>query len=251
MATDITTVSSIISEFRQLKARDSVTPESLGYILQRIVSLVGSVDSDVQLLQERFSSQLSSLSKTLTSMQATDAALQSQLDAMGRVVSSGTQRLSERIGALETSSAEIQTRLSQLAESVTFLLEQAGFSDTSFMEFSRAPLSVTPPTVIRGSAGQYTSVVWLPLNGVFAALGTDGRYYANWETADAYMDESRTAPRRDRLWRCGSDFYFWDGGDLRLLFQQTRHVTLSQEEYDSLTDPDPDTIYFIPEKEQG
>lgn len=250
MATDITSVSSIISEFRALKAKDSVSPESLGYILQRIVSLVGSVDSDVQLIQDQFSSQLRNVSKTLASMQATDADLQDQLNSLGRVVSSGTQRLSERIGTLETSTAEITDRLSQLAESVTLLLEQAGFSDTSFMEFSRAPLTVTPPAVIQGSAGQYTSVVWLPVNSVFAALGADGRYYANWETADAYMDDSRTAPRRDRLWRCDSDFYFWDGSALRLLFQQMRHVTLSQEEYDSLTDPDPDTIYFIPEKEQ-
>ncbi len=36
MAIDTKSLSDIISDFRALTAKDSITPESLGYILQRI-----------------------------------------------------------------------------------------------------------------------------------------------------------------------------------------------------------------------
>ena len=39
MAIDTKSLSDIISDFRALTAKDSITPESLGYILQRIADL--------------------------------------------------------------------------------------------------------------------------------------------------------------------------------------------------------------------
>lgn len=42
MAIDIKSLSSLISEFRRLQAKDSITPESLGYILQRIADLLAT-----------------------------------------------------------------------------------------------------------------------------------------------------------------------------------------------------------------
>ncbi len=42
MAIDTKSLSDIISDFRALTAKDSITPESLGYILQRIADLLAT-----------------------------------------------------------------------------------------------------------------------------------------------------------------------------------------------------------------
>lgn len=42
MAIDTKSLTQIITEFRKLSAKDSITPESLGYILQRIADLLAT-----------------------------------------------------------------------------------------------------------------------------------------------------------------------------------------------------------------
>ena len=42
MAIDTKSVSQLITEFRALKAKDAITPESLGYILQRLADLIAT-----------------------------------------------------------------------------------------------------------------------------------------------------------------------------------------------------------------
>ncbi len=42
MAIDTKSVSQLITDFRALKAKDSITPESLGYILQRLADLLAT-----------------------------------------------------------------------------------------------------------------------------------------------------------------------------------------------------------------
>ena len=42
MAIDTKSLTQIITEFRKLQAKDSITPESLGYILQRIADLLAT-----------------------------------------------------------------------------------------------------------------------------------------------------------------------------------------------------------------
>lgn len=42
---NITSLTDLISSFRQITAKDSITPESLGYILQRIADLLGTVNT--------------------------------------------------------------------------------------------------------------------------------------------------------------------------------------------------------------
>ena len=39
MAIDTKSVSQIIAEFRKLQAKDAITPESLGYIMRRAVTI--------------------------------------------------------------------------------------------------------------------------------------------------------------------------------------------------------------------
>ena len=50
MAINTKSVSQLIAEFRKLQAKDSITPESLGYILRRPVTLqytkVAKIQSD-------------------------------------------------------------------------------------------------------------------------------------------------------------------------------------------------------------
>ena len=42
MAIDTKSLSQLIAEFRKLQTKDSITPESLGYILQRIADLLAT-----------------------------------------------------------------------------------------------------------------------------------------------------------------------------------------------------------------
>lgn len=42
MAIDVKSISQLISEFRKLQTKDSITPESLGYILQRLANLLAT-----------------------------------------------------------------------------------------------------------------------------------------------------------------------------------------------------------------
>ena len=42
MAIDVKSISQLISEFRKLQTKDSITPESLGYILQRLADLLAT-----------------------------------------------------------------------------------------------------------------------------------------------------------------------------------------------------------------
>ena len=42
MAIDTKSLTQIITEFRKLQAKDSITPESLGYILQRLADLLAT-----------------------------------------------------------------------------------------------------------------------------------------------------------------------------------------------------------------
>lgn len=46
MAIDTTSINSLVSEFRTLSQKDSITPESLGALLQRIADLVGTCTSE-------------------------------------------------------------------------------------------------------------------------------------------------------------------------------------------------------------
>lgn len=45
MSIDTTSLRNLISEMRLLQAKDSITPESLGYILDRMVTAVEELDN--------------------------------------------------------------------------------------------------------------------------------------------------------------------------------------------------------------
>ena len=46
MAINITTITLLISDFRALSQKDSISPESLGVLLQRLADLINSAASD-------------------------------------------------------------------------------------------------------------------------------------------------------------------------------------------------------------
>ena len=52
MAIDTKSLTQIITEFRKLSAKDSITPESLGYILQRIADLLATGGSNAYTIQK-------------------------------------------------------------------------------------------------------------------------------------------------------------------------------------------------------
>lgn len=82
MAIDTSSVSNLISEFRAIQAKDSVSPESLGYILQRIVDLLADAgltawqrqyleNLEAEVLKTQFSA-LVSLSESHVQFDGTD-----------------------------------------------------------------------------------------------------------------------------------------------------------------------------------
>ena len=58
MAINITTITQLISDFRVLSQKDSISPESLGVLLQRLADLINSAasDADYKAIYELFRS---------------------------------------------------------------------------------------------------------------------------------------------------------------------------------------------------
>lgn len=132
------------------------------------------------------------------------------------------------------------------------LIRVSGAYASSYMTFVHVSGMIAPAEVLHVSIMGYDAVVWLPCNGVFAARGTDGRYYNNWDTADAFMNASRTKPREDRLFM-DSDKVLWcfHGGELvKTGDSDNTHEILTQEQYDLIKDNLQDgTIYYIVDKQ--
>ena len=75
MAIDITSISQLISDFRALSQKDSISPESLGVLLQKLADLIGSAADDgentrtvLNTLQSSFSELASKVSTLETSV---------------------------------------------------------------------------------------------------------------------------------------------------------------------------------------
>ena len=65
MAIDTKSLSQLIAEFRKLQTKDSITPESLGYILQRIADLLATAGtSETQAIPGNWYNALSKVSHT-------------------------------------------------------------------------------------------------------------------------------------------------------------------------------------------
>lgn len=73
------------------------------------------------------------------------------------------------------------------------------------------------------------------------------KYYANWPGADAYMNETRSEPLRQRLFMCGGVLYYWTGADLTSVGGSAPLAVMSKEQYEGLENPDNGTIYFLTE----
>ena len=65
MAIDTKSLSQLIAEFRKLQTKDSITPKSLGYILQRIADLLATAGtSETQAIPGNWYNALSKVSHT-------------------------------------------------------------------------------------------------------------------------------------------------------------------------------------------
>lgn len=128
MAIDVKSITQLISEFRKLQTKDSITPESLGYILQRLADLLATAGT---------SETINSIQKLLDSFKAAGQAItalsQGQADrdhiyankstvnlATGAVSSSSgifiQQATTERAGAM---SAQQVTDLNNARRAIT------------------------------------------------------------------------------------------------------------------------------------
>lgn len=65
MVKDINALTAIIADFRKINAKDSISPESLGYIMQRIVNVIDGIELPDSYRQELFDSLYAELSELL------------------------------------------------------------------------------------------------------------------------------------------------------------------------------------------
>jgi len=83
MAIDTSSLSKLITEFRAIQAKDAISPESLGYILQRIVDLLGSglssdeIASQIQTLTDKVALSIQKLDSDIKTAKSTAGAAQS------------------------------------------------------------------------------------------------------------------------------------------------------------------------------
>lgn len=70
----IAALTQIINEFRAITARNSITPEALGYLLQQIVNKIATVENQEEILEvEELSSSLAQLSASLDALATSSA----------------------------------------------------------------------------------------------------------------------------------------------------------------------------------
>ena len=176
---NITTVTQLITQLRAATQAGSVTPETVGSILQKMADLIGSVD----VFSERDRT-------TLTSITAGVAKLTDMLGKPG-----GIARL-DNSGAIPAECLPDLSHPRQLPHIIPF-----GFID------ERTTVNVN--TMSFGDAPDISRIVWLSAKGVFGYQDNTAirDYYSNWTSADDYMDTTRKAPLTDRLYSCQDHLY--------------------------------------------
>lgn len=160
MAIDTKSLTEVITEFRALQSKDAISPDSLGYILQRIVDLLATAGTS-----ETISKITSLLDGFKAAGQAITALSQGQSDrnhiyankstvnlATGAVASSSgifiQQATTERAGAMRAQQvidlnaakknvSELQTQVSNINSLISQLQEAIGLVDSS--SFSTKP----------------------------------------------------------------------------------------------------------------
>lgn len=115
MAIEISTLKELITEFRALQAKDSVSPDSLGYILDRMVQLIGQAGSDADV--EALNNLLGDISAEVQSQANVDGDLAARIDLLREVVIDNKTDIvnnSGSIAALQTEQQEQGAVLTRL-----------------------------------------------------------------------------------------------------------------------------------------
>lgn len=120
--------------------------------------------------------------------------------------------------------------------------------------------TVSGVTVLQGSTATPTGVVYEKTLKKFvayvqeSAMSMKRTYYANWAERKDYQDVDTDVPHTERLYvdTAGQAVYAWDGAELKRM-SGSRHVTLTQDEYDALVAAgtvDAETYYNVVEDEE-
>ncbi len=120
--------------------------------------------------------------------------------------------------------------------------------------------TVSGVTVLQGSTATPTGVVYEKTLKKFvayvqeSAMSMKRTYYANWAERKDYQDVDTDVPHTERLYvdTAGQAVYAWDGAELKRM-SGSRHVTLTQTEYDALVAAgsiDAETYYNVVEDEE-
>lgn len=188
MALNISSISTLISEFRLLTAKDSISPDSVGYLLQQIVNLVDTL------------SQTSSGSSSGGS-------------------SGGATIDSEELANLQASISQLQTSVGNLNSAVKSLQDETKYlssdNDKEVLEF--AGLLTGDINVTLNSATSSGTVKFSTTKNTFVYMvaGIPIKYMGGWDGANDYGSPSSdgVVPISGKLYLDTSTgiLYRWNG----------------------------------------
>ena len=242
MTTDITPISDLISQFRKIETKGAITPESLGYLLQRIVDDLASQGNAIIL--EEFRDKVSRLQSSFEALNLDFNQLLADVDS--RIVELGAQLdgdLTRKITSQVSQSVEanisqrITTEVSEQIEGNVPKLDGEGkiltqylpeSDDDSLVYFSKVAKIASD---ISGSeVAQFNSsddgceVIFNAMNNRFILQCIDRstgiatrKYYAKWLDMNRFGSLSSTSgvsPSKEKVFFCLSESVFYKFDDV-------------------------------------
>lgn len=247
MAIDTTALNQLITDFRALSQKDSVSPESLGSLLQKLADLLASCPADSEV-----SNALNSVNRTITSLQSdlqniarsavtTDQlnkALKGKADDFAYYVDTDT--IEFRPGTLKVASQQIAMAIADIVNSNKLRDKNIeAKADTAELHVVLASMGVTLDNL--DSTGDSAIMYVANVGDIYYSEGKENLFFKKSETETIDLGEpndkkiyANAMTKRLYIWRggtwrqCGTDAYTKAESDSRYYEKQATDTMLDK-----------------------
>ena len=247
MAIDTTALNKLITDFRALSQKDSVSPESLGSLLQKLADLLASCPADSEV-----SNALNSVNRTITSLQSDlqniarsavtadqlNKALKGKADDFAYYVDTDT--IESRSGTLKVASQQIAMAIADIVNGNKLRDKNIeAKADTAELHVVLASMGVTLDNL--DSTGD-SAIMYVPYVGdIYYSEGKEHLFFKKSETETLDLGEpndkkiyANAMTKRLYIWRggtwrqCGTDAYTKAESDSRYYEKQATDTMLDK-----------------------
>lgn len=247
MAIDTTALNKLITDFRALSQKDSVSPESLGSLLQKLADLLASCPADSEV-----SNALNSVNRTITSLQSDlqniarsavtadqlNKALKGKADDFAYYVDTDT--IESRSGTLKVASQQIAMAIADIVNGNKLRDKNIeAKADTAELHVVLASMGVTLDNL--DSTGDSAIMYVANVGDIYYIEGKENLFFKKSETETIDLGEpnykkiyANAMTKRLYIWRggtwrqCGTDAYTKAESDSRYYEKQATDTMLDK-----------------------